>query len=160
LRLPPKSAQPLPDSFLGKPKLYGNRTIAEASFFQVEYRPVSPLNWWRTFLRGPSARSAKSQEPAGLDPFLVSSQGSRRTPEGVGDVVLIRVTRFEKRHHCTLFSGVVINVIVHWNKTLEEYCPPGTLRLDADTIIEDNSPWWRARELEKSTLLSCHGRSA
>jgi hypothetical protein len=160
LRLPPESPQPLPDCFLGKPKLYGNRTIAEASFFQVEYRPISPLDWRRTFVRGTSARSPKSQETAGLDPFLVSPQGSRRTPEGVGDVVLIRVTRFEQRHHRALFSGVVIHVIVHENKTLQEYCPLGTLCLNADTIVEDNSPWWRARELKKSSLLSCHGRSA
>jgi hypothetical protein len=157
LRLPSKSAQALPDCFLGIAKLYGNRTIAEASLFQLEYRPISPLDWWRTSLRGTAARSPKRQETAGLDPFLVSSQGSRRTPECVSDVVLIRVTRFEQRHHRALFSDVVSHVIVHENKPLKEYRPLGTLGINADTIVEDNGSGWRARELKKSTLLSCHG---
>ena len=116
----------------------------------MEDRLIPPLNARWPFLRGTSARSAKSQEPAGLDPFLVSSEGSRRTTEGAGNVVLIRVTRFEQRHHRAFFSGVVIHVIVYENEPLQEYCPLGTLGADADTIVEDNGPG-----LENSRSLRC-----
>jgi hypothetical protein len=64
LRLPSNATQAFPDRLLRESNLCGDRTIAEASFFEVEDRPIPPLDSRRTLLRGTSTRSSKSQEPS------------------------------------------------------------------------------------------------
>jgi hypothetical protein len=96
---------------------------------------------------------ARARSPPACKALLVATKSSCRVDEGASNIVLIRISRFEQRHHGVGFCSGIINRIVGKEHAADQNHSLLTLGLEGNAIVDQNGTGRGSRGGQQHWLL-------
>ena len=144
-RFPAEPTETLADRFFAEAKPTGNPSIPHPLGFEAENSLVSLMVFLapgRTAC-GSSFRGRQRAQSTSLEALLIAVKRSGRVAEAACDIVLIRVSRFEKRNHGVSLGSAICDGIVGKDDAMDENYSLFFLGLDTNAIVnEDGTGSW------------------
>jgi hypothetical protein len=141
IRFPAEPTEVLADCFFVDAKAAGNPSIAHPLGFEAENSLVSLMFFLvsgRTACRSSSGARQRAQSTS-LEVLLIAAKRSDRVAEAACDIVLIRVSRFEKRNHGVGLGSTIFDGIVGKDDAMDENYSLFFLGLYTNAIVYKNS---------------------
>jgi hypothetical protein len=154
-RVPTQPTESLADGGFAEPKPPGNPSITPFFGLEAEDGPVALGDFLgrRSPGGGSSWQSRQGTQSSRLQALLVATKSSGRVDEGASNIVLIRISRFEQRHHGVGFCNGIINRIVGKEHAADQNHSLLTLGLEGNAIVDQNGTGRGSRGGQQHWLL-------
>jgi len=145
----------LADGGFAEPKPAGNPSITSFFGLEAEDGPVARGDFLGRRSRGGglSWQSRQGTQSSRLQALLVATKSSCRVAEAASNIVLIRISRFEQRHHGVGFRSRIINRIVGKEHSADQNHSLLTLGLERNAIVDQNGTGRGSRGGQQQWLL-------